>query len=359
MKTVKIKALHYKATFEGVGCVNYDAASQQKYELNSKKLLVGDYRDNASYAKKSYFVENGQDVFLYKVSSEALRHAAFVEEMPYINPTVLQIPHVLYNALAHPALLCRGYMFTTKDSLGLKRKSPLCLPDAIEDGPKRTKVCLDIHTRAGEKNTAVKDEDMAKDTTLYSIENVGNNFYKTSGAIDVQELQFISADPTYDRMGLDADGGEYEGMFMDALRRNFPDFKGGFDYYYMQNQVSQDEWAERGILLDNKSVDYLVKYILKHIMNIQIYRRNAWLKFRSLEVSFDNEKTFVEITTDNIDDFFFDVDSKYRVADEQRIIKNKELSEAVKEIKKEKSTKNNKGKKSNKKPEEISESLFE
>lgn len=329
MKTIKVKSIGFKATFKGNGCVNFDC-NEQKFELQRFEILKGKVNDNVNFAKKVYYPqEDGSIQFHYKVSAEALRHEIFKEDMPYINPIIQQIPSVFYDALGTPAMLSRGYMFANE--ISLKRKSPLTITDAEEVGAKHNAISIDFHTRSGAKNTETKGEEDKKDTTLYSIENVGRVLYESEGFINLQELQFISADPLYDRMGIDVDGGINEQLYLDSLKRHLPSKEKKFGYYYIKNSITADEWAERGVLLNSEDVDYLVKYLLRNILHTQILRRNAMFAIDKLAVSFDGGHTYEDITLDNLNDFYFEVVSNYIEASEEKILNNKQKLEEIKQ----------------------------
>lgn len=331
-KTISVKNIAFKATFNGNGCVNFDSGDQ-KFELCRFDILKGKVYDNVLYAKKVYYKQDdGTTTFRYKVSSEALRHAIFSEEMPFMNPTIQQLPQVFYNSLGTPAMLARGYMFA--GDVSLKRKSPLTITDAVETGKERSLISIDFHSRSGAKNTDTKGAEDKKDTTIYNIENVGNNQYVAYGNIDLQELQFVSADPSYDRMAVDIDGGVNETIYLDSLNRNLPTQDKRFGYYFIKNAITEDEWAERGVLLSNDDVDFLVKYILKNILSVNICRRNALLSIEKLEVTFDNGNSYQELRLDNLNDYYFEVVSKYQEASEEKILKNRQKIDEIKTIKK-------------------------
>lgn len=358
MEFKNVRAIEFVAEFDGVGCVNFDSKSQN-YFLNTSGLgCDATFNENVKLAKKLFknvVTPEGKNVslFKYKVSSECLRHAMYEDVMPFQNPGIAAMPHVFYNAIAMPCYLTRGYTFTQKDANTLQKTSAVSITDAFENGEWHNKISFDFHSRSGEKDTTKKEDGEQKDTTIYNVENVGNNTYTSEGYIDLTELQFISADPLYSRMAIDADGGVNEQIYLNALKNNFPSFNGGFDYYYIKNTYSNDEWAERGILLDKDSVNFLVKDILKRIMNVNIIRRNAYLKFKSLSISIIMDGGMTEkkitITPDNIDDFTFEYFCKYSIADENKIKANKEMVKKMKENSKELKKKENSAKKETKK----------
>lgn len=355
-----VRAVKFTAEFDGVGCVNFDSVDQ-RYFLNANGLGNSTTMNNNVVLAKKLFKnlvnEEGKNLakFKYKVSSECVRHAMYEDVMPFQNPSISSIPTILYNAIAMPCYLTRGYMFPVKDKNALRKKSAVTVCDAVEKGDWRTKVVFDFHSRTGGKNTDTKELDDSKDTTIYNVENVGNITYTSEGFIDLTELQFIPADPLYDRMAVDSDGGSNERIYLDALKRNFPTFNGGFDYYYIDNTYCNDEWAERGILLDTESVNTMVKDVLKRVMNVNIVRKNAYFKFKSLKIAVIMDggdiEQWIEVTPNNIDNFNFEYFCKYSLADENKIVANKNLvkqiEDEVKNRKKEekKNAKSNNGKK--------------
>jgi hypothetical protein len=351
-----VKSIRFNVNFEGVGCVNFDETSQ-KWFLKAAGLLKGDAstNDNNLFAKKVFFSEGEDEYgFKYKVSSECIRHAIFDDTMPYQNPTVANIPSTLYTAIAHPDMLTRGYVITRgKDGKdALRKKSIFAISDAVEVGSCRHLMDFDFHTRSGNKKDGNAEAD-TKSTSIYRKENVGNLNYTSSGFINLLEAQFISADLLYDRMAVDVDGGVCEEIYLSTLKRNLVNFDPKFRHYYKTNCIVKDEFSERGILLNEESVDMLVKRLLKNILNIHIERRGAYLNTMSLTIwvnTNEGESESFEVTLDNIDDFYFGYYPSYTEADNELIKKNKEKMDAHRELVKSENTNKNK--------EEDSHSLF-
>lgn len=355
MKNFKnVRAIKFTTYFSGNGCVNFDSG-EQSYFLSKAKLYSGMIHKNVLFAKKIFKTdigENGETTykFKFKISSECLRHSIFEETIPFQNPNIMAIPHVLYNAIAMPDQIIRGYMFAQNTINSLRKRSALTICDAVEEGMWRDTTVFDFHSRSGEKDKTVKNDGDGGDTTIYSIENVGNLKYKADGFIDLTELQFISGDVIYDRMAVDADGGANEIIYLDALKRNFPSLNPHFDYYYMANAYSKDEWGERGILLDFESVNSMVISTLKNIMKININHRNANLIFDKLVIKVicdgNEESEEIEITPSNVDEFYFKYFTKYLPADAELIKNNKNIiakaKEKAKDDKKSKDTKKSK-----------------
>lgn len=335
-KFFNVKSIRFDANFEGTGCVNFDETSQ-KWFLIAAGMLKGDgaTHDNNLFAKKVFYTEeNGSYGFNYKVSSECVRHGIFNDSMPYQNPSLQNIPTVLYSAIAHPDMITRGYMITRgKTENALRKKSIFAISDAVEVGPHRHTVDFDFHTRSGNKNDG-NVETEAKSTSIYRIENVGNLNYKSTGFINLSEAQFISADILYDRMAVDTDGGLFDDIYLTSLKRNMVNFDPKFGHYYKSDCVSKDEFSERGILLNEESVNMLVKRLLKNILNVNIERRGAYFKTTSLTIwvnTTEGESEPVEVTLNNIDDFYFGYCQTYTEADNELINRNRELLKAYKE----------------------------
>lgn len=315
-----VRTIGIDLEFEGNGCVNYDS-NDQKYILNKYKFCNAQ-NENNKLGKKCF--SKDEKTYKYKVSSECLRHYCFFDEIEFENSKISYLPTILYNAIASPAFLLKGYVFTVPKSI--KKKSPLTLTDAVETGEGRTVCNLEVHSKAGERS----------DTSLYFSDNVGKANYESNVVIDLTELQFISDDSTYDRRGVGVDGGPTEQLFLSALKRHLgTDYK--FDYYYMKKGLTMDEWAEKGILLTQDNVDFLVKDMIRRLFNIVILRKGSYLKYKPKSAKLIltcGDGTIEKITLDindlqDLANYKFNYWRKYEMADEEKILKNKELIEQI------------------------------
>lgn len=337
MKNFKnVNSIQFMVRYKGNGCVNFDN-SDQKYVIN--KLNFGHVQnDNVVFAKKQFLTEDGIDKFKYKVSSECLRHAIFEKTMPSQNPSIVNVPTILYNSIAMPDFILRGYTFTQRNKNGLKKKSQLTITDAVEIGEGRTTCNFDFHSTASEKTSSKETENAKSSTSIYNVENVGDLMYEATGFINLLELQFIPDDVTYDRLAVGGvvPGSVEEKVYLKAISQNMINMPNPqMGYYYSENAYHKDEWGERGLLLNEDSVDMLVKRTLKQILEMKILRRNAYLLTDSLEITVitSDENTPNEtykITLDNIDDFYFGYNKKYQEADDNKILANAQKFEEYK-----------------------------
>lgn len=328
-----VKTIGLRLELEGDGIVNADSSDQKDVII---KLGLGSNMDysckNYQFAKKNFYKDSeGNPYFKYKVSSECLRHEIFKETMPDSNPLIKSIPQAFYPMLAMPDYIIRGLCFAEDKDNSVKSKSKLTLTDAEEVTSGHNYVPMEIHTRTGYKKTGngisvADDEEKKKDTTVYNIEVLGHKTYKSYGFINLSELQFIPDDPMFDRMSLAVEDGSAEArIYLDALKRNMVNLDPSFGYYTKKGRYGGDEVAERGILLNQESVNMLVKRTLKNILDIQIMRRNASLKTTKLYITVntaDGISNEIELTKENLNDFTFNYAQEYFEADEDKILAN-------------------------------------
>lgn len=366
MKNFKnVKAVKLQVVFNGDGCVNFDGP-EQVYELRGLGLLNGMSYDNVKYAKKVYkniTNKEGEDKvgFKYKVSSECIGNGIFKDTIPFQNQNLTAVKYSLYNAITHPDMLMRGYLYTIKGGIPFKRKSPFTLTDAIEVGDDwHDSLAFDFHSNSGEKSKLEDEEVTINSTSIYRCENVGQREYEAKAILDLCEMQFISDDCRYDRTncgGLERNS-EYEKLFLDALSSRFG-HECKFNYYYMAGGCTEDEWGEKGVLLTKEDVDMMVKRTIKNILNTKIYRRHAFLETKSVNMVVyygDGGKSeMIEITSENVDDFTFEYFPKYVQSSEEKILECQKMLEKYQSETLDKAKKNKGSKKGDKKGEKSEE----
>lgn len=339
-----VKTLELKIYFEGDGCVNYDSPESQNF--------IGNRFTNKKVTKKSFKWgknDKNETVFYFKnkVSSECLRHELFKNEIEFSNSNLSLIKSVLLKAITKPAMILKGYLFP--DVTSTKLSSPIAIGDAVDVQDyiefNQKNLMYDVHTQAGERT----------ETSLYYVGMSSLTDYVANGKINLIMLQFLSGDVLYDRPAVLVDGGIEEKLYLDEMRKNYGDDV-SFKYYYKKNSITEDEWAERGILFSKDAVDMLVKDAIKRIMNIDIQRKGSFLKFKKMYVNvnhldengkFVSEPIKIENKND-LENYYFSYFQDYCEANEEKILKNKELIEQIKnEPKEAKSSKKTKKQESN------------
>ena len=345
-KNKKIKRINFNLLLDGYGCVNSDSKEQVPFLTHTGIVSWNDsgfVKDNKPLSnviltKKNFrLTEDGVYEYRVKISSESLKNNIF-NSMRFQNSSLVNVPIAFYKALANPDLIARGYTYPKKGGVTVKKKGVLCLTDAEEQGPWRRYINTDFHSRSGMKESKEgKNSNDPKDTSIYKIENVGSVKYLAKGAIDVSELRFIPADPIYERLSVDVDGGQYEEIYMNELVKNSVNFTPEFKYYYLENSYTADEFAERGIMLNDETLDAYIKRIIKNMLNIDILKRNGYLKTEKLTlmITYTNgEQETIDVTLDMVDDFSFDCVNPYKEADMEKIKANTEMMEINKNKKK-------------------------
>ena len=308
----KIKNLLIKMELSGNGVVNMDS-SEQKWVINSFNIsnLKGHQKnDNVLYAKKSFYKdENGEISYRLKISRDCIMHDVFKNDIISQNPNIVHHDAVLYSYIASPVSILRGYLFAnSKETLKRKGAITLCDAEQISDGVSTIEVC----SRSGERT----------DNSFFFKETIGNVKYQTSGNIDLKELQFISCDQIFDRYSFNSDKFP---IFKEFLVKKLPNFNSELGYYQLKG--SSIDIQEHGILLNNDNILFIVKETLKKLLDVNIVRRNAYVKTTSLKIklienstidTLDSESGWINISNiDDINNLNFDTEMFYEIVDEE------------------------------------------
>jgi len=330
----KVKHVNFKVELVGNGIVNYDSGDQkflwnrESKEGNKNKFTSAD--NNNMYAKKHYFRrEDGVLDYKIKISSDALRNSIFKGDAIATNPSISHHKTLLNSFIGSTMGIVRGYMFAGKTET-IKRKSPLTISSAIQSN--NTESYMEFHSRSGEKKN---DDDSDKsDTTIFNKETIGDITYKAEGFINIQNLEFLSADPIFDRYSFNSD--DYS-ILKTFLTHNLPNFNNELGYYSLK--TSNIDVAEYGLKLTSEQTVYLIKETLKRILAIRIERSTSYAKLSNLKIELVSDplntknNTWVDINSiEDIDALSFDIDESYVLADESNAKEQRMIIEnAIKE----------------------------
>lgn len=333
-KFTDVRSIELEIAYDVCGCVNYDGP-ESRFALAALGLYKrsADSKDgdkNNKFAKRHFNPENPRQ-FKYAISGECQKRAIYYDTMALESPDRLKIPHMMPIVAAHPDMISRGYVVAGQRN-NLHKSSALCLPDAEEVGEWRDTIVMDFHSRSGEKRAKEdKKTGEGNDTTIYKKENVGRAEYRTYGFINVENLQFISLDPLFDRMAVLIDEGEDKEIFLNELKKNMVEFEPEIKYWYRKNNYLGDKAAEYGVLLNDKSVDMLIKRILIKILTMKIERGYAWLKLKSLSIKVncnENPAEFI-VTEELLDNLCFEPHVWYEEATLEQYKENEALMEKM------------------------------
>lgn len=348
----KIKSIAFRMQLEGNGVVNFDGNEQKKilkFLCGTPINDGGGQNENYKFAKKEFFelpkeeqTEYKKFGYRLKISSECLRHALFNETY---NPSIIYTAPLLAHYTFSKSRLIQGWMWadSTKTTPSVVKSSALSISHASSDAVP----FLELQTQDIPKEKT-SDE---SSTSLYFKENVGRVNYNVDGFIDIEKLQFLSADPFFGRMAVNASWVEGEDCLMDKTFMNLygciPYKKG---WWQSSTQHMSKYVGEFGMKFDNEFVVMLLKDLLKRLLNMNITRATAYAKTAKLEIKlgmFDGkwfeltEEVIDNLTFDNLFDFYTEVSEEDAMATHKEIKAN--FASAI-EVKQEKNKTKSKGK---------------
>lgn len=267
----KVKSIFFRGTLKGQGIVNFDS-NDQKFTYRQIEENANERFDNISYSKKCFFKNpNNKLDYKVKISSNCLKHELFKDSFMFQSPNVMHNDGLLLLAIANPAAILRGFLYTAKEA-PYKRTSPISLLDSVQTC--NAKSYLDFHNRSGEK---VMDENQA-DITLFKKESIGDITYDLNGSIDLKQLKFLSCDIVFDRLGLNYDLLE---PYMKTLKKRLPNLKYEQGYYQMVG--SDIQIPELGVNFSDETVNDLIRDFFRRVLSLNITKSGAYAAIDTLE----------------------------------------------------------------------------
>lgn len=326
MKTAK--SILFRVSIAGNGVVNFDS-SQQKYLWNTYKGDTQEHEkcfaDNVAFAKKRWYKNEsgGVDTKLI-ISSGCLKHEVFSENIPFQSPNILHNKTLLLNLIASPASILRGYLFAAKDVLTIKRSSAITITDAEQTNNAIS--TLETFSKSGRKS----DDNNKSDTTYFKKEVVGNITYLAVGVIDLMQLQYISADETFDRLALNPDTfNEYKKILSTRMKVD-----GELGYYQIKNSFV--EIPELGLKLSNDNILELTKMFFKRLASLNIRKSGAYANVIGIDYKIiydplvdllEDGNGWTKLTLEGIDALNFETENFYNLVDYNEAKKFRETME--------------------------------
>ena len=298
----KIKTILIKGELKGRGIVNFDDKAQ-RWILSKHGIVNGKLEENVKLGKKVFyktgkFKEDGTEIYDYKIkiSGDCLRKNIFDNDMEVTSSYLIQDPFILGTYMLSPVGVMRGYGFIAKDET-LKDKSPLTVTDAIQVNNAKSE--LEIGTTTGERS----------DTSMFFTEKAGDMVYKFKGQISMKQLQFLSADPCFDRLAINPDlisSGD-----ADIILNNHYGDKANVEYgiFSSMGKYSSNSYGEYGIRLNDELCEIVIKDTLKNILSVNISRNNAYAATSALKIKLvdniigigqkmEDEENWIELKTE-------------------------------------------------------------
>lgn len=330
----KVKNILFKIEMDGQGIVNYDSNSQKNmyYSSNLQNVLYSRHK-NVSYAKKDFInlgtttKEDGTVInmldYKIKISSDCIKKEIFGDDVIAQTPNISLLPELLYSYLSSPVSFLRGYLFASKEEI-INKKGSILLTDAIQTC--NAKSSLETFSRSGEKVEKIDDSEEINeksDNTFYKKETIGEIKYSSKGSINMEALQFISADKVFGRYSFNPD---YFSIISDCLKALFKNFDSELGYYLYN--TSSIKIPEYGYSLSDENIVEIVQYFFKKMLSMNIKRKNAYAKITNLQIkfvydaiedTFESENGWITLSNnsdiDNINFDVFDYYSKYNESD--------------------------------------------
>jgi hypothetical protein len=338
---MNVKNILFKIELKGQGVVNYDSGEQKivfRSEEDKDSKSMYEKHDNVSYAKKNFYRDEcGKLTWKLKISRDALMKAAYEKDSIAVSPNVIHFPNTLYNHIAHPVQLVRGYMFAN-DKGTIKRKGALTITDAEQIC--NAKSYMEIHSNNNDvKNVKEeREEGEAKGTGLFKRENVGEITYLSKGNIDLSILQFIPCDLKLDRYSFNPDDID---LYASVLKRHLPNAD-DMKLSYQQFKTASVLIPELGVKLKEEQVLFLVKQILSRLAATNVKRRGSYAKVESLKIklvtdsigeNFDNGEWIELNTQEAINNLDFKFEDYYVEQDfETAVNGDKEWEETITKV---------------------------
>lgn len=314
----KVKNVLFRLDLKGNGIVNFDS-SDQKYVFNNDSKTsffeMGSTHNNVSYSKKRFSKKDDKLTYKICISSDCLRHDIFKEDSISQSPNIIHDNLIFYSFIASPSCIERGYLFA--DTVSFKKKSPITITDAIQTCDAVS--YLETFSRSGQKN---EDSDV-KDNTFFTKEVVGDIEYKSKGIIDLEQLQFVSVDPIFDRFSFNPD---YFETYKSFLGHRLKNFNSELGFYKLTTAIN--DIPEHGFKFSNENVNDLIKDFLMKVKKIFIKRKGSFAKTTKLEYklvydplvdTFEKEDGWIEINSEK-DIVDIDVENYYVEHDTEKAL---------------------------------------
>lgn len=321
------KNILIKADLVGNGIVNMDS-NDQKFIFNGTDSHLKSFYNNTSYAKKNFYRDvNGKLTYKLKISSDCLKHDMYKNEVIAQSPKIAIEDSILYSYIASPMAITRGYLFANKKET-VKRTGALTICDAEQTNNAVSQ--LETFSRSGEKTSNDGETDKS-DNTFYKKETIGDITYSTVGNINLDQLQFVSADQVFDRYAFNPDNFQLYKTFLSMRMKNFNSELG-----YYKNTISNIDIPEYGFKLSNENILDLVKETLKKLLSLNIKRKGAYAKVSNLKIKLvenpvtdllSDDENWIELKSfEDIENLNFDVESFYNLFD---LVESKKVRKSI------------------------------
>ena len=303
VKITGIKSVDFRILAYGHGVVNWNGPTSLMLDngfttknhslpklrgysnLSGKVKLETGYK----YPKKASDI-NFEETPLY-ISQNCIRHHLFRDhayDAHYIKN------HNLIETLASITGLIRGYAVTESQC---HRASPLFLSDFVDQLHNGN---FEQMGRSGPKERKMdKDGNEVASNSFFSKTTFGDTEYIAHGSINIEKLQFISLDKKFDRASMiihEEEGFQVAERIQQFIQRLDPDRKAKATFHpnYVRQGTIYHE-GEVGVLLDNTSIDILVKETLNMLEDLAIQQSQGYMCVETLDIDYNDSNKMMRI----------------------------------------------------------------
>jgi len=293
--------LKFKVKMAGVGVVNFDSADNIPEEFRLSN-------DNAKYAKVA--ITRDKDGNLVReqlfISSACIKNGI----LKAVSGASLSVFDTNFRAtqFGKPVYLLKGWMQAMAND-NFKRKSPVMVGQALEV------------SGAVPRMSTGSTEGFRSSTSYFSVESVGKTEYDLEVFLDLSAASFLPLDVTLDRLSL-PDDIVNSNNFRLSYKKNF-----GVDVPPVSHFVRISDPAqtpERGIVLGEKEVNQMAKYLYDCISQLYIQRSSAFAAVSSVSATLHKHLNDAGVPWNGADDL--EIPDFYKeVGDHSYLERNKAL----------------------------------
>jgi hypothetical protein len=305
MSITGIISVDFRISATGFGVVNWngpmtlrgsDGNSYNNHTLPKVRgytPFTGDVSENGHQFRKEPINIDFKKNPLY-VSQNCLRHHLFRDhafDLGYAERD--HLPQIIASMTG----LLRGFVVA---SISCKRASPVLIEDFVE------LLCNGNFEQLGQCGSKEKKENKDGTTTssntFFSKTTFGNTEYLGWGSISIEDLQFISLDPKFDRAAaiVDEPGGFDIANRVVEFLKSLDDSKNPQATFHL-NYVRKGtilNIGEAGILLNQDAISILVEVMLETIRRLVIRQGKGYLTVDTVEVDYNDSHKMMRIKKD-------------------------------------------------------------
>jgi hypothetical protein len=297
-------SIDVKISAEGFGVVNWNGSTTLRGtsgktvdnhtlpKLRGYTPFNGEVNENGYKYRKEPMDIDFNLTPLY-ISQNCLRHHLFrdhAHDLTYA--TEKNLPEIIASVIG----LLRGFVMA---KISCKRTSPVLMEDFVE------LLCNGNFEQLGQCGSKEKTANKAGkevSNSIFSKTTFGKTEYLGYASISIEELQFISLDPKFDRaaMIVDEKGGLSIADKIVQFIKTIDDTKNPqaiFHKNYVRNGTIFNN-GEAGILLNQDAISILVEFMLESIKRLTIRQGKGYMTVTDILVDYNNSGKMMRIKKD-------------------------------------------------------------